>query len=172
MSITLEVHKNIIVRYYNVHNNPYGYDFVNNIKIALNHLSTAEVGNRLLRKIADGHHTIYIKHNSNDNSARGTEDGCIRGRGCNTFIEISCSDLHTESPFFIRLAHELIHGYHNSYGKCLNSSILEKNVWENDEEYNTIVGLTSNKINRKRPKITENAIRLEHHLSERTSYIK
>jgi len=77
-----------------------------------------------------------------------------------------------EIPFFITLAHELIHAYHNTYGKNKRHEFtMDTRVWSTDEEYKTIVGFPSKKPFRMEPKITENTIRREHRLPERFGHI-
>ena len=79
-----------------------------------------------------------------------------------------------ESPFYIQLAHELIHVYHGFYGKKRNfEKVANEKLWRNAEELYTISGSPSKKNNQRtkaKPYITENAIRKEHGLEERYTH--
>lgn len=78
-------------------------------------------------------------------------------------------------PIFLCLAHELIHAYHNSYGKNARGSAhypsVDPVLWTDKEEYHTIVGFPSKKAVRTLPKITENAIRRAFGFHERFSHL-
>lgn len=166
-------------------------DFILKVQAAMNEITSKEVGQRLIRKINQGKHIIWI-YNSEDEgaSSRAINQPMhrIRGVGACTRIELKVQEIEDligfrgekiPSPFHIMLAHELIHGYHNSRGKCRGKQLIpDKNqqvidfveIWGNEEEYSTIIGLPSKKPDRKIPKISENAIRQEHGLVARFSY--
>ncbi len=157
-------------------------DFLDSVREAFATLSKGEVGQALIDKIAAGKHKVSIKYESGKNyaTALNAMAARVRGVGCETEISISRGNPvvgfkgeKIESPFFITLAHELIHAYHNSYGKNKGdaTSCCDSKVWTGDAEYKTIVGLPSKKSDRKRPKISENAIRQEHKLPLRYTHL-
>ena len=140
-----------------------------------------EVGQRLIKKIEQGQHAVFIEYGKN---CKGKAfDGTLsrsRGWGADTVIHYDCTAQNVfdckgssiESPRFIKLAHEMIHALHNSYGKNAQALKCKHNnfFWKSQEEFKTIFGNPSKNLNRKRPKITENAIRAERGLEERCSH--
>ena len=143
--------------------------FESKVKAMLDSLEQISVGKRLIEKIGNAAHTIYIKQGNDFYCYRQNEDAKILGKGCASVI--TCPDssendiYHTASltlaskPPLVDFAHELIHAYHNSRGKnARNLFRCDTLVWSNDEEYHTIMGFPSKKPDRKTPKITENAI--------------
>jgi hypothetical protein len=84
-----------------------------------------------------------------------------------TRVSVDFTGNPIESPFTVKLAHELIHGLHNSYGE--NSRHLPSPndaLWRNLEEYNTIMGNTENSLG-----ISENTIRKELNLPLRYTHL-
>lgn len=150
-------------------------DFLDKIDSAIELLFSKEVGRRLLLKIAFARHNVTIQHTADGSSRVGAIDD-VRGQtvGCGTGSRILLSDKTLkvfdanntliDMPFFITLAHELIHAYHNAYGKSRRTSkTCDRAIWSSDEEYHTITGLHADVPDRK-PRITENSIRKEHGL--------
>jgi Effector protein len=156
-------------------------DFINIVNKDLEKIISTESGKRLIEKIGRGRHNIYIAYSKDNNlniTYKFKDDlalRCKRKKGCesivsfNPFDDRDVLDLNEKrltSPSFIKLAHELIHACHYSYGKCAKEeeySFIDKNVWTQPEEYKTITGF-------KNTKITENRIRQEHGLPERFSH--
>lgn len=171
--------------------------FNEEVEKAFKILLTGRVGQRLIAKIGAGKHPIYIKESSQRSSADpdDLDSACNRNLGSSTIISLYLNirvvfDQSTSTPipslvplegrvfdrngntiampFFLSLAHELIHALHNSYGKNKAfQKTVDRHVWSSDEEYHTIEGFPSKKATRAEPKITENAIRREHNLPER-----
>lgn len=168
--------KNIHVEF----NNNTPSNFVSKVSLALINLSSGEVGQRLLKKIGKGRHIVIIQYTPDtsetiplNSMAAGTY-----GVGSSSIIKISQDeysvlDFNAKKvtyPFFVELAHELIHAYHNSYGKNKGSYNFSgcKDVWTNQEEFNTIMKPYSPW--RSKPKISENAILAEHGFPLRFSH--
>ncbi len=153
-------------------------DFLDKVKEALKTISEGEVGQRLLKKIGDGKHVVLIKYVSGENSTNSHTNCRIREIGCPSTIQLNGSENSLigfkaekiENPFFMILVHELIHAYHNSYGKSRDQSQCG-DIWTNREEYKTIIGHPSKKSHRTKSKISENAIRAEHQLPLRYSHL-
>jgi hypothetical protein len=151
--------------------------FLEIVKEAIELISSQEVGKRLITKIGQSRHQIRIIYSSNDETfPLNSPNHFTPGVGCGSRIEIEDQST-TEAPFYIRLAHELIHAYHNSRGRnkafvisdIVFNIVYASGKFTNAEEYNTIIGLPTKKVQRTKPKITENAIREEHQMPPRTT---
>ncbi len=152
--------------------------FLTKVQEAMAKILEGEVGQRLIRKIGEGQEYVTIIHAVDaDNTRRdlwppsGGAGSTIQLSGrAKTMLDANGQEI--PHPFFLTVAHELIHAYHNSYGK--NKGVIccgNKEVWTNDEEYKTIIGWPSkNPQLRTRPKISENSIRSEHNLPDRFSH--
>lgn len=159
-------------------------DFLDKVQQAIKEIRLGEVGERLLTRIGEGKHIVCIKYElESDETVYENEDNAqTKGVGSNSTIYVSGnSDIAVgyqgdsiAYPFYMILAHELIHAYHASYGKVrlVSEDIIEqKNLWTDMEEHKTIIGNPSKNPMRNRSKIHENAIRKEHHLPLRYSHI-
>lgn len=156
--------------------------FLDVVKEAIEKIASKPVGGRLIKKIAEGNHRIEIVYNrSGNNFATPLNDKAAetKGFGCDTKIYLGRKSSpkfgvrlgKLRSNFFITLAHELIHAYHFSYGRGkTHAQSFPAEVWTNDEEFSTIVGLPSKKLIRLFPKICENNIREEHGIPSRFSH--
>jgi hypothetical protein len=143
-------------------------DFLFHVRLAIRKISSCELGAHLFEKIAATEHQIRISFEPNSCSAAPHSENCIK-EGCGTDIKIDLKQPqlvgikhleHIPAPFFLMLIHELIHAYHNAYGKNLRDSCTHlSKVWTNDEEFETIAGIDTKKRDRELPKITENAFR-------------
>lgn len=182
-----EVMQNIIVRTVTAKKK-----FLETVETALSKINSKPVGQRLITKIGKGAHLVVINYSATDNSAisRDASLAVAKGYGTLTDIFVSCQDrIHVGKtspeivcPFFAVLAHELIHAYHNSYGKHMTDSRGKQmisglvriedhqDIWTVFEEHYTIDGMPFQKVSLAKPKITENAIRREHGLEERCSH--
>ena len=167
----------------------------NSVHTALKIIASKPVGQRLLKKIDEGKYWVLITSLEDSDTSPETRTfgpgGNISGMGCPSIISISekhnftligykhklySTDLSPiAAPFWISLAHELIHAYHNSYGRNCQRQDLElpfkRNVWKSPEELKTITGWSGieDEGGRVRQAISENAIRLEHNLPLRYS---
>lgn len=158
--------------------------FESQVRSALDSLEQIEIGKRLIEKIAGASHKIFIKQGKGFYCCKENGDAEISGKGCRSLIifpdldPIENRTYYTAQlslalkPGFVDFAHELIHAYHNSKGKNAKDIFrCDTLVWIRDEEYHTIMGFPSKKINRKTPKITENAILAAIGLPERFGYV-
>ncbi|MBS0654841.1 MAG: hypothetical protein JSR46_03605 [Verrucomicrobia bacterium] len=142
--------------------------FFDKVKSAIEILWTHDTGRRLIKKIKDGTHQITIIFNSNKNEciAQDVEGSKQTGVGSRSTIYInykkliiSQSDIihygndekKVEYPFCIKVAHQLIYAYRNSYGK--RSKEFEERKILGFEQYK-----------KEPPKISVNSILLEHGL--------
>jgi len=158
-------------------------DLENQVQTALSTLEKNPIGKRLIEKIGNSFHNIYIKQGEKFSCYGKNGDCQILGKGCSSEITFPREDSNykkyyttqlslASKPIFVDLAHELIHAYHNSSGKnAKNFFRCETLVWIKDEEYHTIMGFPSKKMDRTTPKITENAILSSLGLPERLGYI-
>jgi len=174
----IKVQENVFIQ---LNNNP-PLLFINKVCDAFKMLSNKEVGNRLITKIGKGKHIVVIKYSKDSDYTRAkmANYACMKGFGSDSKIKIteySSSALDFDAkgisiPFFIKLAHELIHAYHNSYGKNIKwkDSSRCKEDWTNPEEIKTVMGAGYGNYARSKPKICENAIREEHGLPLRFSH--
>lgn len=150
--------------------------FLDKITSAIEILKSQNVGKRLINKIINGKHRVIIKYDRNVNNceAHDSKEATKRGVGCSSTIRLNFEKPslcgfkgeEIESPFFVKLAHELIHALHNSHGK--NNGYSTCGVWSNQEELKTIYPEVD--LKRTKPKISENAIRAEHGLPLRFSH--
>lgn len=152
--------------------------FVKKLQTAINKIALKTVGRRLLDKIESKPYTVWIRHHTENDSYAcfPDEDGPSVVRLTGLVEDPSCSKEGNpiKTPFFITLAHELIHAYHNSCGKDAGNKKVSDNeiinfIWSNLEEFNTIMGSTLNP-QRKNIKVSENAIRAEHNIPIRYSH--
>jgi hypothetical protein len=156
-------------------------DFLGKITQNLRTLESREVGYRLIDRILRASHPVWIYYRDEKCHTRWKGDGLFstrrvrgttsknmkfspegaHGTGAEAWIELDPKAYDTAiSPFFINLGHELIHAYHIVYGKVA----LLKYGYPQDEEFHTVFGFASKKPHRTQPKISENALRYEHHL--------
>jgi len=147
-------------------------EFESSVKYALCALEKIPIGKRLIEKVGNSKHEVFIQFTKDFFSCvmQNESLACTLGKGCNSIIEFSISNRKNSEyptttlkkatrPSYIDFAHELIHAYHNTQGKNARlGTKCDKFVWSNDEEYHTIMGFISKKTGRKSPKITENAI--------------
>ncbi len=169
--------------------------FRQDVEESLALLASKSVGKRLLVKIASASHKVFIRQGfcshvlAGYSDISGRKDCSDRQKGSSSFIELQSRQQYAldlksfhnrtnyvigkdnqpiEQPFFITLAHELIHAHHNARGKNKWFEMsMDTTIWTSDEEFQTIEGFPSKKPRRTIPKITENAIRSEHGLPER-----
>lgn len=149
----------------------------------LRKIASQPVGARLLEKIKQGAHPVFIHYHTEKWTSKpySHENKCKKGVGCSTTVFACLSDktriidytlAPCQTPSYISLAHELIHAYHNSYGRNRqNHPFQDTEIWKNAEEYNTIVGYPSKKPRFSNLKITENNIRKEHSLPLRLTHL-
>lgn len=179
MNNTIELKTNIYI--YVEQNKELNQKFENSVRSSIDSLESLQIGKRLLEKIAKSTHPILIKASTGEWRCMAVDgkSACTLGKGSASVISYSVElpsyltiTLATATrPTFINFAHELIHAYHNSKGKCAdNLHTVDRMVWTDDEEYKTIMGPESKNPNRKTPKITENAILAACGLPERFSH--
>jgi len=160
--------------------------FVDHLKKAVEELEKLPIGKRLLEKIQKTKYRIYFKSfHENACVPLDRDKAKEKGNGCSSIVFCSSAQLASgigeqyitadlqskERPFFVDIAHELIHACHNATGRCAsNNDRSDSLVWSNDEEYHTIMGFPSKHSDRKHPKITENAILSAIGLPERFSH--
>ena len=141
--------------------------FEDKVKRALGKIASSVVGTGLLAAIASQRHRIDIFYHPTESSAVPFgKKGCdIPGVGTPSFVSLSDRKLNVfdskfrpiKQPFYVTVAHELIHALHNAYGKNRHDSyICNPAVWSNDEEFMTIA--------------LENDLRREKGLTERYSH--
>lgn len=168
MSQYIKVTNNIII----CPNQP--AEFIQAVQEATVTLASGPTGKRLLDKISKSSHVVWIKLGSLSETTFYDALGAVtKGKGSDAEIRLSQTALavidiygnETESTFFLDFAHELIHAKHGFDGKNLTMGMVaDKQMWHDDEEYQTEYGIPSKKDKqRTQPKITENAIRQEHH---------
>lgn len=154
--------------------------FIDQVIQAIKTLSSQEVGERLLKKIGLGRHWVVIEYAAGKNYTKSLDKQAaqIRGEGSPSIIRIS-EGKHVlgfraeiiENPFYIVLAHELIHAYHISNGKLDRKATYgDPIIWSENAEVDAILGRPTLKTLRVKLQICENAIRLEHGLSLRFSH--
>ncbi len=157
------------------------------VETALSKIESCEVGKRLIDRINNGKHPVWINLSSkseHDNLCLAIDDNYKNpkiGSSSDIFLALKTTKVFDmagnsyEMPVFLSLAHELIHAYHNSYGKNAANGdrypTVDLSLWTTKEEYHTIQGFPSKKGSRSRPKITENAIRRELGFHERFSHL-
>lgn len=157
-------------------------DFAAKVIADYKKIEEGEVGKRMMDRIQRGAHAVFVCYGSkycarphNDSEAR--MKGNLRGKGCSSTIffndkgsvllDMQLKPLPSES--YLALAHESIHAYNFSQGKARAG---ELDIINTDlEEKHVIHGLPSKNPNRKRPKISENAIREEHHERLRQTHL-
>jgi len=154
--------------------------FFERVKNDLDIIEANPIGKRLIEKIEKSAHVIIIKSaeycfcNPVD-----PMDTCCLGKGTASVIGYSLLDYATpisyqckpiETPPFVHLVHELMHGLHNSRGKTATTNHCDRLVWTDDEEYHVIEGFPSKKGGRTKPKISENAFRVAQGLQRRFSH--
>jgi NleD-like pathogen effector protein (putative zinc metallopeptidase) len=156
--------------------------FVDQVKADLNLVETNPIGKRLIEKIGKLSHKICIKYATNGRFCDPLIElaATTPGKGCSSIIWYSLSEHGTsisyqcepiQTPRFVDLAHELIHGYLNGRGKTAKSNHCDIIAWSNDREYQVIMGLPSKKLkNRTIPKITENNFRIAQGLQQKFSH--
>lgn len=142
-------------------------------------LKTTFTGNRLLYKVAQGLHAIYITYGPDNLAIPHSASFSLPHQGCGTTIHFSAEPfifgregLSLEvAPSYLILAHELIHAYHIQRGKSPYSCYyVDPSLWKTDEEYRTIIGFPTKKKERENPKITENTLRKELGFPPRMDY--
>lgn len=158
-------------------------DFRDKLNSALKTLLSEPCGRKLLLKIAFAKHSIRILYDK-DSCANPTDlkDASIRGVGTGSTIFLSDKPMsvfnskkeYIDMPFFIRMAHELIHACHNAYGTRREKTTCDRELWTSSEEFYTIArekdDVEEPSQYAKKPKISENAIRKEHNLAPRLGH--
>lgn len=157
--------------------------FIDSVELDLDLIEKNPIGKRLIEKIGELSHKINIIHFSEGNYSGPINilNARTPGKGSSSiiwysiskqthhYLSFQCESIE-ETPRFVNLVHELIHGYHNGRGKKPNSIHCDQIAWSNDSEYKVIMGFPSKKIERAIPKITENAFRLAQGLQPRFSH--
>jgi len=102
------------------------------------------------------------------------------GLGASTSVKIIAGDtlgtshtskgIRAQDPFFLRLAHELIHGLHSMAGVA-QSGVNPNPIWGDDEEFVTITSGIIATGNGAIKFVTENEIAREHGLDPRISHL-
>lgn len=147
--------------------------FITKMQCALYILSRKETGHRLIGKIEKGGHNVVITESPSENECVFANRANAENREIGSPSTIHVTGNSTPGhPYYIVLGHELIHAMHASYGKVFScsSNEVDRCVWSNNEEYNTIVGFPSKNPKQAKPKITDNALRREHHVRERSTH--
>ncbi len=154
-------------------------DFLLKLRIAIWVIDSREVGHRLLSKIGMLTHPIIITYGKKSSCTPfNVRNSTQNGVGSASLIRLqeeplpvmNIKNMYIRTPFFIQLAHELIHGYHNAKGQNQRlKTVADPDVWTNEEEQRTIAGMHY-QITRA-PKISENAIRSEHGLPQRHGHV-
>ena len=150
--------------------------FVSGIDSCISHLEKTVTGKRLLEKIGDSTHAVFIKHGPL--VVLPLNGNCYeQGVGCDSIVQCSmlvedylCLDSGWSAWDGIGLVQGLVEGYHNCKGKNASQNHhVDKLVWKTDEHYHAIMGFPSKKAERKTPKITVNSILIELHRPARFS---
>lgn len=158
-------------------------DFRDKINSAIQTLFSQPCGRKLLLKIAFAKHSIRILYEKHSGAnPTDLKAASIPGVGTGSTIFLSDKALsvynskkeYIDMPFFIRLAHELIHACHNAYGTRREKTTCDRELWSSNEEFYTIArendDVDEPSQYAKEPKISENAIRREHNLPPRLGH--
>lgn len=141
----------------------------NDVKILIEQIETNPIGRRLLEKIRLSSSEVFIGYGKRDKCAMFSEKDSNYVIISLSKKDFTCFSARGESipfPKHVKLFHELTHAHHYFSGKRAMGHLSDPLVWENDEEYKTIMGFPSKK-GKTTPKITENAFRRAEGLPER-----
>jgi len=172
ISSNLQPHSEYRQIYRNIYIEKRSEYFLSKVREYLEVVTSCEVGERLVQRLRDGKHPVYIHSTAERTSAYAlsAEDSGIRGKGSPSVIEFNdrMEKVFGESLEPIdftpdtKLFHELVHAYHYQRGKRSSQDVnCDSKVWTHPEEIHAIWGFPSKNPNRSRPKITENAYRAQ-----------
>jgi len=139
-------------------------------------IGSKPVGKQLLAHLYQGKHLIFIHYYPHRNCAIAARGLGHRLPGVGSSTSVLYNPWKKPTLFNIRgkvstypawtsLAHELLHAYHNQQGtnRTKEADPIDRRIWKNAEEYQTILGLES--------QINQYAILKEHGLTPRYGHV-